>query len=266
MDARTVTAGPRRLVEVAHLMGTVFSVDVRDDLPEASIVPAVDAFLAEVRDVERRFSPFIEDSEISRISRGELAEADAHEDVRWILGACEDLRRSSGGAFDARRHRPDGRLDPSAIVKGWSVDEAAHRHLAGAGLRDYEVVAGGDVLAAGFAAPGSGWRIGIRHPDRADAVAAVLAIRDAAVATSGQYERGPHIEDPLGRGRMAQFKSLTVVGPSLTWADAYATAAFVMGLDGLAWVHDRVGYGALAITAQDRVVWTPAVEPLLVDA
>lgn len=51
--------------------------------------------------------------------------------------------------------------------------------------------------------------------------------------------------------------------PSLTWADAYATTAFVMGSDGLAWVADHTGYGALAIIADDRVIWTPVVEDLL---
>ena len=56
---------------------------------------------------------------------------------------------------------------------------------------------------------------------------------------------------------------MTVVGPSLTWADAYATAAFVLGMDGLGWVADHDGYGALAITADDRVVWTPVIDEVM---
>jgi thiamine biosynthesis lipoprotein len=256
----------RRIVRVEHLMGTVVSVDVRNAGDENGTAAALDALFDELRVVEARFSPFIADSEVSRISRGELGAADAHPDVRWILGACEDLRRLSDGAFDAWRHRRDGGFDPSAIVKGWSIDEAAHRHLAATGHRDYQVNAGGDVVVAGEASPGTPWRIGIRHPDRADALAAVLSVRDRAIATSGLYERGAHIEDPLGRERARELKSLTVVGPSLTWADAYATAAFAMGLDGLAWVAERLGYGGLAVTGDDRLVWTPVVDPLLVDA
>jgi thiamine biosynthesis lipoprotein len=58
--------------------------------------------------------------------------------------------------------------------------------------------------------------------------------------------------------------SMTVVGPSLTYADAYATAAFVMGLAGLEWVAGRPGYGAYAITADDRVTWTEEIDRLLV--
>ena len=58
-------------------------------------------------------------------------------------------------------------------------------------------------------------------------------------------------------------RSVTVVGPSLTWADVYATTAFAMGPGGAAWVATHAGYGALAITTDQRVAWTPSVEPLL---
>jgi len=57
--------------------------------------------------------------------------------------------------------------------------------------------------------------------------------------------------------------SLTAVGPSLTWADVYATTGFAMGEAGAAWVATHPGYGALAIMTDKRLVWTPAVGPLL---
>ena len=56
---------------------------------------------------------------------------------------------------------------------------------------------------------------------------------------------------------------MTVAGPSLTYADAFATAAFVMGEAGLAWVAGIDGYAALAITSDRRVVWTPGMAGLL---
>ena len=49
---------------------------------------------------------------------------------------------------------------------------------------------------------------------------------------------------------------MTVVGPSLTWADAYATTAFIKGIGGLAWVARHDGYVAYGITEDDRVLWT----------
>ena len=56
---------------------------------------------------------------------------------------------------------------------------------------------------------------------------------------------------------------MTVVGPTLALADAYATAAFAMGEAGTAWVAGQPGFGALAITERDRVVWTPLVDAML---
>jgi thiamine biosynthesis lipoprotein len=73
-----------------------------------------------------------------------------------------------------------------------------------------------------------------------------------------------HIRDPRSGQASGDLQSLTVVCPSLTWADGYATTAFVLGVDGLAWVADHTGYGALAITNDDRVIWTPIVDELLV--
>jgi thiamine biosynthesis lipoprotein len=248
--------GPHRVVPV---MGTVISIDVRDPgIPES----VVDAMLVRLEEIEARFSTYRPGSEISRIARGELAEAHASAEVRFVLGMCDDLYRTTDGWFDARGHRADGRLDPSGLVKGWAVEEAALL-LDEAGARNYSCNCGGDVIARGEPEPGRPWRVGIRHPDRADAVARVLAVRDLAVATSGTYERGEHIRDPRTGLAPTGLLSVTVVGPSLTWADVYATTAFAMGEAGPAWVATHPGYGALAITADRRLAWTPLVEPLL---
>jgi len=240
-------------------MGTVVSIDVRHPF-----VPddAIEEVIAWFHDVDRRFSPYKPGSEVSRIIAGELAIDDASADVRAMLTLADEVRDRSGGAFDPRRHRPDGAPDPTGVVKGWSVDEAvAMLRLAGA--RNAQVVAGGDLVAIGEPAPGAPWRIGIRHPDDATRVAAVLRIRDLAVATSGLYERGDHIVDARTGFVPSGLRSVTVVGPTLALADAYATAAFAMGEDGLAWVGAQPGFGAVGITTADRVVWSPLADGIL---
>lgn len=89
-----------------------------------------------------------------------------------------------------------------------------------------------------------------------------------AIATSGLYERGAHIRDPRPGSptvaARAPLTSLTVVGPSLAWADAYATAGFVLGDRALDWVAGRAGYGALTIDAARRLEWTSRLDPFLV--
>ena len=246
---------------VESIMGTTVSVAVRSPLVANEIL---DEFFGQLRDVDGRFSTYRDDSEVSRLARGELAEVDASADLRYVLAACDHLAMVTGGAFDARGHRPDGRPDPSGFVKGWAIEEAAWL-LDSAGARNYWINAGGDIVARGEAAPGQPWRVGIRHPDREDRVAAVLAVADRAVATSGSYERGDHIRDPrLGAAPVAGLRSMTVVGPALAFTDAYATALFVMGIDGLRWLSSKPDYDAYAITADGRAVWTQGMDRYLV--
>jgi thiamine biosynthesis lipoprotein len=98
-------------------------------------------------------------------------------------------------------------------------------------------------------------------------VAAVLAVSDRAVATSGSYERGEHIVVPRTGQVPVGLLSVTVVGPRLAFTDAYATAIYVMGLDGLDWLAaqpDLADYAAYAITDDDRAIWTDGMERYLV--
>ncbi|MGP8161613.1 MAG: FAD:protein FMN transferase [Candidatus Dormibacteria bacterium] len=248
-----------RTVRAESMMGTVITVDVRDPDVGAAVVDTVFAWFREVDDT---FSTFQLNSEVNRLHRGEIAERECRPEVREVLGLCAEVERRSGGCFDIHAA---GRLDPSGLVKGWSVERAAAM-LQAAGARNFFITAGGDLVARGEPAPGDRWRVGVRHPELADRVAAVLAVRDLAVATSGRYERGEHIVDPRTRRAPAGLLSMTVVGPSLTYADAFATAAFVMGEAGVAWVSGIDGYDALAITEDRRTVWTAGLDRLLVRA
>ena len=249
-------AGVARQLLVEPVMGTVVTLDIRAPFLADE---AIDRALAILHDIDRRFSLYRSDSELSRMAEGSVSEEDLSMDVRWALAACDDLARQTGGAFDARRHRPDGVADPSALVKGWAVEEAV-RELEASGGANLLMIAGGDLVARGEPVPGQAWQIGIRHPTLADQVASVLAMRNGALATSGLYERGAHLRDPRTGQAANGLKGISVVGPDLTWADAYATAGFVMGLDGLGWVDQRPGYGALAITNDDQMVWTSVVD------
>ena len=198
--------------------------------------------------VDATFSTYRADSEVCRLDRGELAPRDAHPLVREVLERCEALRERTGGYFDARA---GGRLDPSGLVKGWAVDRAAAL-LDAAGCRRFCIDAGGDIVLRG-----GPWRVGIRHPRRRRKVAAVIEVTDAAVATSGAYERGAHIIDPVA-GRPADGAlSVTIVGRDLATADAYATAAFAMGRAGPRWTAVLDGHAAMTILRSDRVMSTP---------
>ncbi|MET7835288.1 FAD:protein FMN transferase [Micromonospora sediminicola] len=216
-------------------MGTAISLDLADDLPAAVLHELAEDTFDWLREVDARFSTYRDDSEVCRLDRGELALADASDHLRAVLECCADLWTATDGFFDAYA---TGRLDPSGYVKGWAAQVASDRLLA-AGAPNHCVNAGGDVRVRGHTATGEPWRIGVRHPWDPAATCLVLTGTDLAVATSGVYERGHHVVDPRRGTPAVGLRSVTVVGPDLGLADAYATAAVAMGEPGIAWL-DRL--------------------------
>lgn len=228
------------MIRVEHIMGMPIVVEVRDG-------DVLDDVFDWFRRVDATFSTYKDDSEISRMRRGEVARADASEHVQRVLDRCDELREETSGFFDVDAVG----LDPSGFVKGWSVDEAAVI-LERDGAREYAINAGGDIRTRGR------WCIGIQHPLEPEAVAKIVEANDLAVATSGAYERGEHVRDPHSGYTPAGILSVTVTGPDLGTADAYATAAFAMGGHRAPnWTARLRGYEAMTILADGRVLLTP---------
>ena len=233
-------------------MGMPIVLDLRDEL-DAGVLESMWNVL---RQADAIFSTYKDDSEISRLNRGELALEDAHPDVREVLALCDQLRVITGGYFDARAVM-EGGVDPSGLVKGWAVDRAGEV-LDEAGATNYSLNAGGDIRLRGRPLPDEPrWRVGIQHPEVLDKVAAVVEGNDLAIATSGAYRRGDHVVDPHTGRAPAGVLSVTIVGPELVTADAYATAAFAMGEAGPEWTASLGLYEALTILADGRVLLTP---------
>lgn len=241
---------PRRHVE--QCMGTIFSLDVRAPGVDHSVLDSVIAWL---HGVDNTFSTYRPDSEINRLRRGEITICQCSPDVRNVLDRCQELSAETNGYFDAYA---DGTLDPSGLVKGWAIQRASEM-LTAAGSRNHCVNGGGDVQCAGSAAADTPWRIGIADPLKPGNLAAVVAGIDFAVATSGSVERGLHIVDPHTDARPRLLASVTVVGPRLATADAYATAAFAMEGNAPTWIQSETHHQALVIYANGRRWSTPAL-------
>jgi thiamine biosynthesis lipoprotein len=248
--------GARR---VEPVWGTVLGVDVRDPVA-AEVLDDVFVWFARVDDL---FSTWCDDSEISRLGRAEIARCDTSPEVSEVLDRCDALREETHGAFDITfaadlrvEPRPGfGPIDPSGFVKGWALERAATM-LVAAGIVNFSINAGGDVLTRGRPELDREWRVGIQHPTQPPAVAAVLSGTDLAVATSGRYERGDHIINPRTGTPATDFLSVTVVGDDLGTADAYATAALVLGVDGMNWLATLPNIEAIAITNHHTVLRT----------
>jgi thiamine biosynthesis lipoprotein len=172
---------------------------------------------------------------------------------------------ATGGAFDVFAvPAPNGTsLDPSGYVKGWAVEQGA-AILEAHGLQHFAINAGGDVALRGAPLPDLTWRVGVRDPDDPSRVCAVVSPPGpGAVASSGSYERGAHVIDPSTGAPTADVASVTIVGPDLGLADAYATAVYVLGLEGLRWLDQQPGYHGLVVTHDGQLHATAGMRDLL---
>ncbi|MER8223956.1 FAD:protein FMN transferase [Streptomyces sp. NPDC094143] len=235
-------------------MGTVFSLDVRGG-ESAAVRAALDEVVAGLHRVDEVFSTYREDSQVSRLRRGEVSVGQCDPEVAEVLELAAEAERVSDGWFSTSYQ---GRLDPTGIVKGWAVERSARRLAEVPGVCGVSVNGGGDVQLLGAPEPHRPWRVGVSDPLRPGGLAAVVSAAGAeelSVATSGTAERGAHIVDPrTGRPAVTDLAAVTVVGPRLTWADCWATAAFAMGSrEGLAWLESLPDVEALLITAGDEV-------------
>lgn len=240
-EVTEVAGTPARLQHVEHVMGTVFSFDVRGDTGPRTRT-ALTAATAWLHHVDEQFSPYRPGSQISRLARGEIDPDRCSPEVREVLRLCADAEQRSGGWFSTRYA---GGLDPTGLVKGWAVERVAAM-LHSAGADSVCVNGGGDVQLHG-----GPWRVGVADPLRPGSVVATIETRRAlAVATSGPGERGCHILDPhTGAPPADPLASLTVVCPGLTDADTWATAACAMGgARARAWLEDMPGVEAFAVT------------------
>ena len=245
---------PHTTRTTVEVMGTVVSLAVAHHRhPRGDLAAALADAEAQLRCADETFSTYRPLSAISRLRRGELAVVDAGPEVAEVLVLCARAQAATDGAFDPMW---DGRLDPTGLVKGWAAQRASAA-LRAAGLGDHAVGAGGDVVCAGQASPGAGWRVGVADPHRPGALVHVVELRDAAIATSGPAERGAHVVDPSTSAPARGLASASVVGPDLALADALATAAIAGGRANAPWMRRLDGYEVLTVDDAGRRWATP---------
>lgn len=236
--------------ETRIIMGMPITVETVDTTSQMLMETVFDYFEA----IDRRFSLYKDDSEISAFNRGEIEPLNLSVEMREVFALAERTKRESDGFFDI--HKTDGITDPSGIVKGWSIRNAAHILRAG-GCKNYYVDAGGDIQAEGKNADGENWRVGIRSPFNNQDVIKIVTISGQGIATSGTYVRGQHIYNPHApSAKVEGVVSLSVIGPDILEADRFATAAFAMGEDGIYFIENLPGFEGYMVNAKGIATMT----------
>jgi len=256
------------------MMGTLVDVVLYADSGAAS--KAAGQAFERILHVEAVAHPSDEGSPLFAVRQGKGAKVEG--DLARILEAAMEVSRASSGAFDPTLgevvylwgfgrddpHLPDPEevkraldnagydrvatgqccpegqalwFDLGGVAKGYAVDDAV-RVLEEAGVKAGIVNAGGDLRSFGVRPRRGYWKIGVQDPDNPQELAGVLEIKEAAVATSGDYQRYfkagdiryHHILDPAtGYPAHSGLRGTTVIAPDCATADALATAVFVMG-------------------------------------
>lgn len=228
-------------------MGTQASLHLRGRRIDstAGVEPAVAAVFGHLRAVDELFGTYRPDSQVSAFRRGELPREDRHPWLTEVLALCDEARDRTDGYFDA--WLPGG-FDPSGLVKGWATEKAT-ACLAGLCGFDHYLNVGGDIAARVGVTTVPPWRVAVEDPTDPAAFLAILDVRTGGVATSGTAARGDHIVDPHTGTCPGGLQAVTVTGPTLLWADVFATAAFARGGEDVAdWVAGRApGYEVAAL-------------------
>ncbi len=219
------------------MMGMPITVEICDSSANEEFFDNIFAYFDYV---DKKFSTYKDDSEISRINNGELQEADYSHDMAEVFRLSEETKKLTDGYFDIKSK--DGKYDPSGLVKGWAIYNAALL-LKDWGFKNLYVEAGGDIQVYGKNSQGRDWRVGIRNPFDQEEIIKVVSLPDMGIATSGTYIRGQHIYNPHKLGaEITEIVSLSVIGPNIYEADRFATAAFAMGAKGIEFIEKLEGF------------------------
>lgn len=224
-------------------MGMPITVEIADTVTASLVDHVYEYFTA----IDKRFSLYKPDSEISAYNRGDLLLNDLSAEMQEVLALANRTKTETNGYFEIRR--PDGLIDPSGIVKGWSVRNAS-LIIRASGVQNFYIDAGGDIQTGGKNSDGEDWKVGIRSPFNEHEIVKAVTIGERGIATSGTYVRGQHIYNPCqGKERIDDIVSFTIIGRDVLEADRFATAAFAMGEGGIYFIEGLPGVEGYVIYA-----------------
>jgi len=238
-----------KVMREISVWGTIVFIEC-DGLDKDSLENGINKCAEFFREVDEVFSTYKENSQVSKLRRGEIKISDCTEDLQEVWQLCLQAKELTDGSFDP--WCVEGGFDPSGYVKGWASDKAIEI-LRSHGAVFIQVNGAGDLSLLG-----GPHKIGIRSPEDEKVILKIFELNGGAIATSGTYERGAHIRDPHTGLIAIGARSATVVGPDGGLADALATALIVSGRDGAVWFSKPklAQYHAWVIDRNDDVAWS----------
>lgn len=244
--------------QAREIMGMPIVVEVVDDQAKQE---DFDSAFEYFRQVDEKFSTYKQGSEISKINRGLISVKESSAEMLEVFNLSQQTKRETNGYFDIEK--PGGDIDPSGLVKGWAINNAA-KILKARGLKNFYVEAGGDIQTFGHNPEGKKWSIGIKNPFDQKQIVKVVNLSGQGIATSGTYIKGQHIYDPIHpQSALDDISSITIIGPNVYEADRFATAAFAMGKEGIGFIESLPGLEGYMIDKDGIATMTSGFEKYL---
>ncbi|MDB4940437.1 MAG: FAD:protein transferase [Candidatus Doudnabacteria bacterium] len=232
--------------DIRIIMGMPITIEVLDQTDIGLLEKVFNYFIS----IDQKFSTYKDTSEVSLINQGKTSVEHYSAEMREVLELSEQTKQQTEGYFDV--YTPDHKLDPSGLVKGWAILNAA-KLLESHGSKNYYIDAGGDIQVQRPNRKAEAWQVGIQNPFDKKEIVKVLQLHNQGLATSGSYTRGAHIYNPKDSDvKLNEVVSITVIGPNVYEADRFATAAFAMGNDGIYFIEKIAGLEGYQIN-KDRI-------------
>ena len=247
-----------RLRQQFSVWGTIVDVDIASSLvSDDDLNQRMQQVIDFCNEVDSDFSTYIDTSWVTRLRTNQVEITSCPPSVQEVWQLCLQAKHLTDGAFDP--WAVEGGFDPSGLVKGWAADKCADL-LVSLGIEHVQVNAAGDLSLRGgfFDGVVKPWSIGVVNPDNRTEVVETFEISDGAIATSGAYERGAHINDPYTGLIAIGAKSATVVGQMGWLCDALATALMVAGEDGAKYFTqpELEGYQVFVVDRYENTSWS----------
>lgn len=188
--------------------------------------------------------------------------SDIAPNAQWAIPLSETRIDSASGAVRLPR---GATLDPGGLGKGLAADIVA-TELISLGASGVCVSIGGDMRIAGESEGNGGWSVAVESPFDESNDLTTLVLNSGGIATSstrGKRWVGPlgemhHVLDPSTSTPLSetagQFVQSTVLASEAVWAEVFATALLVGGLEQGMPLIDQLGMAAMAVTVDGDLI------------
>jgi thiamine biosynthesis lipoprotein len=188
--------------------------------------------------------------------------SDIAPNAQWAIPLDETRVDAASGAV----RLPSGAtLDPGGLGKGLAADMVA-TELITLGATGACVSVGGDMRIDGDSELNGGWSVAVESPFDGSTDLTTLVLNSGGIATSstrGKRWVGPlgemhHVLNPATSTPLAesagQLVQSTVLASEAVWAEVFATALLVGGLEHGMPLIDQLGMAAMAVTVDGDII------------